>query len=390
MSAKRNYGMGTIRQRPNGSWEMRVRINGKQRSFSGKTKKEALERARQAESDFMNGNYVEPSKQNVAQWLNTWLKLYCNNHAPSTIVKYEQQVRIHLVPSIGHIVLQKLKNEHVQQMCNELAAADCAPKTIRDIHGTLHKALDQAYELGYLKKNVSERCKLPVAVKTEVLALSAMQLKSFIAESSTDWYSDLFYIAAFTGMREGELIGLTWRQVDFVNGEIRIDQQLVRGKGQSKYYLKLPKHEKIREITPAVDVMKRLHQVRHKQLQARMRCGPAWDNTQELYESKETRKAKHFSHDFVFTDGTGKHFCHKTVYAHCKRIAKRMGINDLTVHGLRHTFATLNLQQGVDYKTLSAMLGHEDVAFTMNQYGHVTEAMRNEAANRMQSLICSM
>lgn len=107
MSAKRNYGMGTIRQRPNGSWEMRVRINGKQRSFSGKTKKEALERARQAESDFMNGNYVEPSKQTVAQWLNTWLKLYCNNHAPSTIVKYEQQVRIHLVPSIGHIVLQQ-------------------------------------------------------------------------------------------------------------------------------------------------------------------------------------------------------------------------------------------------------------------------------------------
>lgn len=274
-------------------------------------------------------------------------------------------------------------------MINELRT-EKSPKTVKDIHGVLHTALEQALELGYVKKNVSNRCKLPTPVKKEVFALSAPQLAMFIEESETDWYHDLFYVAAFTGLREGELVGLTWRQVDFANGVIRIDQQLVRGKGKAKYYLKLPKYEKIREIKPAPDVMKRLREIRNKQLQARLRCGPAWDNTQELYESKESRKEKHFSNDFVFTDGTGKHFCHKTVLDHCKRIGKRMGIPALTVHGLRHTFATMSLQQGVDYKTLSVTLGHEDVAFTMNQYGHVTEAMRNEAAKRMQSLISSI
>lgn len=374
MAKKSNYGLGTARQLSNGSYEVRVMIGGKQKSFCSKTKREAMQRAEQAKADYNNGLLVVNTKMTLAQWLNVWQSDFCRNCKLSTQKRYEEHIRLRLKPLLGDKPLSKLSTVEVQRMCNHLSdELKLSPKTVRNTHGVLHEALGKAVELGYVKRNVSEGCELPRIVKNEMLVLSDQQVPIFMAEASGDQYRDVFFVALNTGMRENEVLGLSWAQVDFAKQTICVNRQLVRGskKQGEAYRLELPKHHKIRTIKVMPKVMSCLRDIRKRQLEMRMRMGSEWQNT----------------NDFVFTHADGKNYCDAVVRKHFKKIVEKMGMPKLRVHDLRHTFATLALQAGVDYKTLSNTLGHSDVAFTMNQYAHVSEAMRDNMIAKLEVVL---
>ena len=178
-------------------------------------------------------------------------------------------------------------------------------------------------------------------------------------------YKNLFITALFTGMRQSELLGLSWAQMDFKASTIAVTQQLQEKNGA--YFISTPKSNKGRIVTPAPFVLEALADEQRRQTAARLRAGSAWENSLGL----------------VFTDALGKNLVHRTVVKHFKKLAEQIGTPAARFHDLRHTYAVTALQAGDDIKTVQGNLGHAMASFTLDVYGHVTEQMKHESAARM-------
>lgn len=382
-SRRAAQGAGTIRKKTvtrNGKqytfWEARVTVGrdagtGKQiqKSFSGKTQKEVREKMQAVAVEVNEGTYVEPSKMTFGQWLDIWSTEYLGDVKPLTVAAYKRTVKNHIKPALGAIKLQALSAHEIQAMYN---ACNLAPKTIKNLHGVTHKALQQALELGYIKFNPADACKLPRVEKREIKPLDEQQIKTFLQVISGHKFEYLYLVALFTGMREGEVLGLTWDCIDFKGGTILVDKQLIKNRDEiGAFELASTKNGKGRRITPAPFVMRILNNQRQKQLEERFKAQGAWCNDWNL----------------VFTDELGGHLSAVTVYNNFKRLAKQAGFPEARFHDLRHSYAVAALQAGDDIKTVQENLGHHAAAFTLDVYGHVTEKMKEDSAARMEAFI---
>lgn len=232
--------------------------------------------------------------------------------------------------------------------------------------------LNQAVANGYLPKNPADGCKPPKAVRKDLCPLDEEENARFVKAIKGHPLEILFLVALFTGMRQGEILGLSWSRVDFKKGTIRIDKQFQRTTGSgSVYKLVTTKSSKGRTITPAPYIMDRLRDQRAKQAKWQLKAGANWDNTWNL----------------VFTNEYGRHLMHHTVYHRFKDIAVQIGCPDTRFHDLRHTYAVSAIRAGDDIKTVQGNLGHAIAAFTLDVYGHVTDQMKKDSADRMQATI---
>lgn len=381
-------GAGTIRKKtvtkggkPYTYWEARYTAGydpgtGKQiqRSITGKTQKEVAQKLRETTAEIDNGTYQQPSKMTLGEWLDIWLKEYVRDVKPKTLESYECQIRCHLKPDLGGIKLEALTPHQIQLFYNRLSdpkQGNLAPKSIRILHGVLHEALLQAVKIGYLRTNPSEACTLPKLTKHELKPLDGAEIKSFMDAVKGTEDEIICLVTLFTGLRQGELLGLTWEHVDLVKGSLLICQQLQKVPGGGKaYQIITPKNGKYRVLTPAPYVMELLKQQLAKQAVWKKAAGSAWSDT-----------------GFVFSDQLGNHLMPHTVYHHFKRIAESIGRPDARFHDLRHSYAVAAIRSGDDIKTVQGNLGHATASFTLDVYGHFTDAMRRESANRMQAYI---
>lgn len=374
-------GVGTIRKKTvtrNGKdytfWEARYTEGfdpgtGKQiqRSITGKTQKEVAQKLKAATAAIDAGTYKAPCKMTVGEWLDIWVAEYLKNVKPLTQHNYAKQVRKHLKPALGAVKLEALDPHRIQKFYNTLTESGLAPKTVKNIHGIFHSALQQAIANDYIRHNPTDACKLPKVVKTEIKPLEPEEIARMLQEAEKDDYRNLFIVAMFTGMRQGELLGLPWECVDFDSGIITVKQQLQCKDGN--YFLETPKSGKNRTILPAPLVMDALRREQQRQQAAQEQSGELWNN----------------SFNLVFTDALGKYLVRRTVVKHFKKISERAGISDdARFHDLRHSFAVTSLHAGDDIKTVQANLGHATAQFTLDVYGHVTQKMRQDSANRMQ------
>ena len=405
-STRNAQGGGTIRQRPDGRWEGRVTLGrdpgtGKQvqKSIYGATQREVRQKMQKMLVELDEGVYIEPSKLTVKAWLDTWLAEYNGDVKPATIVSYRQHIQNHIVPALGAVKLSALTPTAVQRFYNELqrsgvktpkrdetgkivrakgevvyTTSPMSPKTVKNVHGVLHQALKQAMRLGYIRSNPTEACILPRIEKAEMRPLDAPEIKCLLASLGDDVYCTLLKVDLFTGMRQGEILGLQWACVDFDRGTITVNKQLAhpREKGE-RYRLASLKNDKPRTIQPAPFVMNLLREHRRRQLQQRMRAGSLWDDAGIP--------------DLVFTSETGRYLNYTAVWRRYKLELERAGLPSNRFHDLRHTYAVTSLRAGDDVKTVQENLGHHTAAFTLDQYGHVTESMRAASAQRMQSFI---
>ncbi|MDR2729135.1 MAG: site-specific integrase [Chitinispirillales bacterium] len=383
-------GSGTIRQRPDGRWEARLVIGhdsgtGKQirKSFYFKTQKEARQKLQSTAVEIDNGAYTEPSKMTIAQWLDLWIETYLGNVKPLTVTSYTSQININIKPNIGAIKLTALTAPDVQAFYNKLESGTdekkpLSPKTIKNIHGVLHKALNQAVKLGYIKANPTAACVLPRWIRKEIQPLEETEISAFLKAVQGHKFESVYMVTLFTGIRQGEVLGISWTSVDFERGTIFIHQQLQKQKdkttGKWIYHLVPLKNDKTRTITPAPYIMGILKSHKAKQAETQSLAGEAWNNTDNL----------------VFTDEIGGHLKHVTVYKNYKKIVADLGLEEARFHDLRHSYAVAALQAGDDIKTVQENLGHHTAAFTLDVYGHVSERMKQESANRMEKFIQSV
>lgn len=359
-------------------WEARATVGydpgtGKQiqKSVTGKTQREVSQKLTALLKSVDDKTYTPPDKRTVSSWLDVWAAEYLGGVKPRTADSYKSIIERHIKPSIGALRLVDLRGEDVQKFYNKLQKDGLSPKTIKNIHGTLHKALQKATENRYIPFNPSDSCELPKAEKAEMKPLDDNQIAQFLRTVKGHRYEDLYIVTLFTGMRQGEVCGLMWDCVDLEAGTILVKRQLQspRKKGD-EYYLASTKNGKGRSLTVAPFVVAALRRVKVAQLENRLRYGEIWEDT-----------------GFVFTNEIGQHLRPKGVYDDFKKIMEQMGCPDVRFHDLRHSYAVASLRSGDDLKTVQENLGHATAAFTLNTYAHVTEQMKRDSANRMEQFI---
>ena len=346
-------------------------VTGKQlqKSVSGKTQKEVAAKLKAATVAVDNSTYIPQEKTLAADWVRIWLRDYCNSIEASTRETYDNYIEKHIAPGLGKIQLGKLTAHQVQSFYNSLSEKGLSPKTVKNVHGILHKALKQAKRENLIHDNPADFVDLPKVSKPDVSALSPSALLDYLDAAKVDPFCNLFTVAIFSGMRQGEILGLTWDHVDFKAGTVEVCQQLQRV--NKEYTLKAPKWGSSRVLFPAKIVMDALAAEQAHQSRCRTENPDIFDNPLNL----------------VFTDETGKLLVRRTVDKHHEKILERAGIPHARFHDLRHSYAVVSLLAGDDVKTLQGNLGHSNSQTTLDTYSHVIDLMKQRSSSRVQTFV---
>ncbi len=386
---------GSLRKR-GGGWEWRARTpDGRHVSKAGfETRKAAQEALTKALAAMADQRFVRPDRLTVEDYLtDTWLPAAKPTVAYTSYINYASVIANHIVPNIGDIPLQKLTPGHVKAMYAELSQSGhrastkkkpkgLSPKSIRNVHTTLHRALSDAVEWGYVAGNVASRVKPPkLNAELHMKAWTAAQLQTFLAHTSKDRWYPLWRLLALTGMRRGEAMGLRWSDVDLEAARISIVQ------ARSIWGISSPKTPRSRrslDLDPeTVAVLRRW---RRQQLEERMLWGELWTDTGLVFTREDGRAGHSDTVTGVFVREqarVNKQLAEEALKADTEPVL----LPQIRLHDLRHTHATLLLANGVNAKVISERLGHASVAFTLTTYAHVLPGQQMEAVTRLAAVI---
>jgi integrase len=306
----------------------------------------------------------------VGAFLDQWLEGTAKPSVrPNTYHGYEVQVRVHIKPTLGRIPLDRLEPTHVQALINAKLKAGLSPKTVHYMYSTLRNALHQAVRWEYVTRNVAALVGGPRMERYEIQPFTREEAHQFLAAVKGDRMEALYTVALTMGLRQGEALGLRWRDVDLDMGSIRVNKQLQRI--DRKYQLTELKTSRSRRtlVVPSA-ILGSLRQHKEGQDAERLAAGDAWRDT-----------------DLVFARRWGYPLSAGVVTHRFQELLERIGLPRRRFHDLRHSCATLLLAQGVSPRVVMEVLGHSQISLTMNTYTHVLPELRQDAADRMSDLI---
>ena len=372
-------GDGSIRQREDGLWEARVSLGfdpgtGKpvRKSIYRKTQKEVREAKTALLRALDTNNYREPQKITVGGWSQTWIDTYVSvNLKPLTLDSYNSILRRHILPGLGAMKVQELTPAHIQKFYAKMLKSGLSEKTVLNVAAVLRKLLSFAVKQGIIAVNPCLLTELPKSKKKEIHPLTNEEIPKFLEAIAGMQEENAFALCLFCGMREGEILGLSWDDVDLRTGKIYVKQQLIRRreKGGTYEIQDSPKNGRSRDIYLPNIAVEYLKREKRKQAENRLLAGELWYNPSNL----------------VFTDSYGCNLKTVNFYKHFKKAAESIGRPELRPHDLRHTAATVSLESGVNIKDVQSLLGHATAAFTMQVYAHTTESAQRDTAQRVQA-----
>ena len=368
---RRGHGEGSIKQRADGLWEARISLDGgKRKSLYGKTRKEAQDKLRAALRDLDAGLDLSAGRQTVGQFLDRWLADSVKPTVrPKTYDSYAQLVRLYLKPDLGHHPLRKLAPQHVQAMMAARTAAGLSPRTVHYVRAVLRRALGQALKWGLVSRNVATLVDPPRAAKKPVAPLTAEQARALIAHTADDRLGPLFHVAIASGLRQGELFGLRWQDVDLEAGALRVRHALQRVDGVLT--LVEPKTDLSRRtVTLPASAVAALRAQKDRQIFARAMAGESWREG-----------------GYVFTSTVGTPLNPSNVSKRLHAHLRAAGLPHQRFHDLRHCAASLLLAGGVAPRTIMGILGHSQISLTMNTYAHLSPALERDAANALDAVL---
>jgi len=353
----------------------------KYRKLYAKTQKEARLKMEQCKVDLATNTYVTPHQVTYNDWVDSWLKITIKNSIKQTTwLLYESLIRNHIKPEFEGIKLVNLKTANIKNLYNKKLEVGLSPQTIRHMHKIIKQSIEQAIAENLLTKDISKPVKLPRLEKKEMKTLTKDQAENLLKIARTHKYYHRLYPAylleLFSGLRRGELLGLRWCDIDFDRSVIKIFQQLVRvGSAHEIQDLKTESSQNRVIAVPAniTKALKEYQSMRKFQLKA--------------LDYSDIRIKQHFKDGLVFvtTNREGTDITNiqpKNFIRNFKSLLKNAGLDNMRFHDLRHSFAVLSLQAGVDIKTLQNDLGHGTIETTLNDYGHVNIEMKKDAANK--------
>ena len=361
---------GYIRQKGKGrdSWQIQVyvgnRPDGKPRrhfeTVRGR-KSDAQKRLNELLVSLEKGIYTPPGRLTVAEHLNNWLEGYVKtNCSQRTLDGYRSIIELHLFPALGHVQLKQLHPQLIQayygKACEKLSA-----RTVHHHHRVLSQSLKYAVRQGYLGRNPAELVDPPSPRKKAMRTLNPAEVEALLETATENYYYPVIYTAVSTGLRQAELLGLRWRDVDLDLLSISVSQVLYKRRGVCQF--KEPKTEHSRRrvaMTPKLALFLKEYRAERESLY--------WQLGKPLTLDS-----------LVFAGAEGKPIDPGVLSHSFNRMARQAGLENVRFHDLRHTFASLMLLRGAKPKVISEALGHSSVAFTMDTYSHIIEGMQEDA-----------
>jgi len=382
---RRDKGDGSLRRRHNGTWEGRVTLTtpGGQtihKSVYGKTQSETRQKLRDVQRKFNDINYIESHETTFGEWLDTWMQEYKRNSIkPSTYVGYQHSISKHIKPALGGIQLLDLRPEHIQKLLNDMGkpkgdAAGLDAWTITKAKNIINNSLEQAIRNRMLQFNPTRAVVPPKILQKDIRILMPEEQTTFVEALKGHRLEVLFVLALATGLRRGELMALTWDNIDLKNHSITVKGTVSRIKdpitGVTQLLYSEPKTKAGRRQVPLLESMiSMLEQHRRRQEEEKRNAGSAWNPD-----------------DIVFCSNVGTYIEPRRINTTLDKITKSAGLEHLTFHALRHTFATRMLEANVPAKVVQEVLGHKDVTLTLNTYSHVIGSTAHDQMSKLDEL----
>jgi len=364
--AKRGHGEGTIYKRKNGTWAAQVTIGRdpltgklKRKTFYGKTRKEVQEKRDTFMAEVKTGTYVEPNKTTFGDWTARWLELYVKPKVKmSTYSKYQIHLKTHIIPNLGHIELQNLTTDHIQEFYNALAKTHSS-SVVAIVHQTVSGALKAAVKQKVILNNPAEHTVRPSVKYKEIMPLSKEEVAVYLEAAKGERLYAAFLLDFYTGLRRGELLALRWGDIDLDEGILKVKQSLSRVEnpdtGKSELIFSEPKTESSKREVPLLPfVVQELRAHKARQNEEKLLLGATYQDN-----------------GLVFATAEGKPVEPRNLLRKHKAILKKAGLrSEIRIHDIRHTFGTLLAQAGENPKNLQAILGHADIRTTLGTYCH--------------------
>ncbi|MGH7685607.1 MAG: tyrosine-type recombinase/integrase [Candidatus Dormibacteria bacterium] len=376
---KKANGEGTIGRRADGRYQGRYTIvdrSGRRHRISvyGSTREDVAKQLRRKLVDRDRGRSVAPTRETLGEHLGEWLESEKPNLAPMTWQAYESISRMQLVPRLGSIALSRLRPQQVQALLGDLLAEGKSPKTARNVHGALHAALQRAVEWELIADNPASepRVKLPKRDPRDMHTLSAEEVRAVLVAAQEDELCALWTAMLTTGMRQGELLALRWRDVDLEAGRLHVVASSVRLSCHARELLGVATSEPLRRDPKTKRGMRvvELPQLAVDAFREHRRQVKVLELTGRVFNRPDRRA-----------------LAVPTLYTRWHALLKRAGVPRVRPHDARHTVATLLLGAGENPKIVQELLGHSTVAITMDVYSHATPTMHREAARKLDGLL---
>ena len=339
--------------------------------FYGKKREVVSGKIIDALADQRKGSLVTARSQTVEQYLTSWLAdVVAHTVRQSTHESYSQMIRCHVLPELGKTKLDKLSAQQLAALYALKLEHGLSPRSVQYLHAVLHRALKQAVRWNLVVRNVADLVDAPRPKRTEIRPLSPAQVQTLVEAARGDRLEALYVLAVSAGLREGELLGLRWSDIELSASSLHVSQQARRVKGKGITFT-APKTDKGRRTVAlpwvAVEALKR-HRI--AQLEERLGAGSEW-----------------IDNDLVFANEVGRPIERQNLMRRSfVPLLDRAGLPRIRFHDLRHSAATLLLSQGVHPKVVQERLGHSSIGLTMDTYSHVLPDMQREAAAKLDAI----
>ena len=367
---KRGSGEGSIYKRKDGRWVAGLTIgsdaNGRQRRrhFYGRNRREVEEKLARARADQLDGLLLESQRIKLGDFLERWLQDDVSiSVRPTTLASYRSTLKNHVIPHLGGVKISKLTPAHIQALYGLLQKQGRSPRLRQYVHAVLHRALLRAVRWQLIVRNPCDAVARPRVPRKEIHPLSTDEVRTFLNAARDDHLEALYVLAVTTGLRQGELLGLRWSDVDLKKGTLQVRRSVTEVNGKLDF--SEPKTAKgRRQIT--------LPQIAVDSLRLQRKSGKATPHPSTL----------------IFPDAKGGPIRKQNLVRRSFRpLLERAGIRRIRFHDLRHTAATLLLAEGVHPKVVQERLGHATISLTLDVYSHVVEGMQKEAASKLDALL---
>jgi integrase len=343
----------------------------KRRTLYGRTREEARDKMARALADRVDGLVFDDENVTVGEYLDSWLKGSVRGSVrQSTLDRYEIAVRVHIKPALGRLKLRKLTPAHLAGFYQDRLAAGFAPASVNKLHVTLHKALDQAVRWRMVPRNVAEAVKGPRPTPPEMRTLSGAETRGLLEAARGDRLEALYVLAVHTGMRQGELLALKWRDIDLENTKVGVRRTITMSEG--RIFLGEVKTKKSRRTIRLTDAA-----VRALREHLARQIGHV-ESLGDLYGDQGLVFASEVGTPINPTNLRRRSFA---------ALLKRANLPRIRFHDLRHTCATLLLGRNVHPKYVQELLGHANIAITLDTYSHVIPGMGDQTARVMEDVL---
>jgi len=373
---RRARGEGSIYQQKDGRWVAAISLgNGKRKVIYRRTKAEAVMALQLANQAKLQGTLTSTRNETVEEFLSSWLQYWVQPKVRERTYKtYREIVAKHLLPAFGQVKLQRLTAQQVQKLYQEKLSAGCAPSTVLQIHKLLRRALNHAIQVNHLAKNVCLLVQPPrVSQLSQQNPLTVEQAREFLKAALGDPLEALYVLALTTGMRQGELLGLTWADLDLTQGIVQVQRSLTRIPQQGVVLTELKTRGSRRRIELTDLAIESLTRHHLQQEAMRREVGDKW-----------------LEQDLVFCNERGKPLhANNLLRRSFHPLSEKIGLPHLRFHDLRHSTATLLLLQNVHPKIVQEILGHSKISVTLDTYSHVLPTLQTSVIKQFSALFSS-